>query len=35
MSLIKKELLKMIPRLRRYSYSLTGGVDKGDDLLQD
>lgn len=35
MSLIKKELLKMIPRLRRYSYSLTGSADKGDDLLQD
>lgn len=35
MSLIKKELLKMIPRLRRYTYSLTGSSDRGDDLLQD
>ena len=35
MSSIKKKLLEMVPQLRRYAYGLTGGVDKGDDLLQD
>ena len=35
MSLTKKKLLKMIPKLRRYAYSLTGSADRGDDLLQD
>jgi len=35
MGLIKKKLLEMIPKLRRYSYGLTGSVDKGDELLQD
>jgi len=35
MGLIKKKLLEMIPKLRRYSYGLTGSFDKGDELLQD
>lgn len=35
MSLVKKKLLEMVPQLRRYSYGLTGSIDKGDDLLQD
>ena len=35
MGLIKKKLLEMIPKLRRYSYGLTGSVDKADELLQD
>ena len=35
MSLVKKKLLEMMPKLRRYSYGLTGSVDKGDELLQD
>ena len=35
MSLVKKKLLEIMPQLRRYSYGLTGSIDKGDDLLQD
>ena len=35
MGLIKKKLLEMMPKLRRYTYGLTGSVDKGDELLQD
>lgn len=35
MSLVKKKLLEMVPKLRRYSYGLTGNIDNGDDLLQD
>ena len=35
MGLIKKKLLEMMPQLRRYSYGLTGSIDKGDELLQD
>ena len=35
MGLIKNKLLEMMPKLRRYSYGLTGSVDKGDELLQD
>ena len=35
MYLVKKKLLEMMPQLRRYSYGLTGSIDKGDDLLQD
>ena len=35
MSLAKKKLLEMMPQLRRYSYGLTGSIDKGDELLQD
>ena len=35
MSLAKKKLLEIMPQLRRYSYGLTGSIDKGDELLQD
>ena len=35
MGLVKKKLLDMMPKLRRYSYGLTGSIDKGDELLQD
>ena len=35
MSLVKKKLLEMMPQLRRYSYGLSGSIDKGDELLQD
>ena len=35
MYLVKKKLLEMMPQLRRYSYGLTGSIDKGDELLQD
>jgi DNA-directed RNA polymerase specialized sigma24 family protein len=35
MSLVKKKLLEKMPQLRRYSYGLTGSIDKGDELLQD
>ena len=35
MYLVKKKLLEMMPQLRRYSYGLTGSIEKGDDLLQD
>lgn len=31
---IRKELLLLLPRLRAFSRSLTGNVDKADDLLQ-
>ena len=29
----KKELMFMLPRLKRYCYGLTGNKDQGDDLL--
>ena len=35
MGLVKKKLLDMMPKLRRYSYGLAGSIDKGDELLQD
>ena len=35
MGLIKNKLLEMMPKLRRYSYGLTGSIDKADELLQD
>ena len=35
MYLVKKKLLEMVPKLRSYSYGLTGSSDKGDELLQD
>jgi RNA polymerase sigma-70 factor (ECF subfamily) len=33
-SSIKRELMALIPRLRRFGYSLTGSRDDGDDLAQ-
>lgn len=31
---VKQELIAILPRLRRYAYTLTGSVDEGDDLVQ-
>jgi RNA polymerase sigma-70 factor (ECF subfamily) len=31
---LKKDLLALIPRLRRFAYSLTGSMNEGDDLAQ-
>ena len=34
-SKVKKELMFILPKLRRYCYGLTGNKDQGDDLLHD
>lgn len=31
---VRQELIAILPRLRRYAYTLTGSVDEGDDLVQ-
>ncbi len=31
----RRELLSLVPRLRRFGHALTGSVADGDDLLQD
>lgn len=31
---MKRELVALLPRLRRYAYALTGSLDEGDDLVQ-
>ena len=31
---VKRELVDLIPRLRRFAWSLTGSRDEGDDLVQ-
>lgn len=31
---IRREMLAFLPRLRRFTYGLTGSKDEGDDLLQ-
>lgn len=31
---VKAEIVEMIPRLRRFAWSLTGSRDEGDDLVQ-
>ena len=31
----KKELMFILPKLRRYCYALTGNKDQGDDLLHN
>lgn len=31
---IRREMLAFLPRLRRFTYGLTGSADEGDDLLQ-
>jgi len=31
---IRRELVGLIPRLRRFAYGLTGSADEGDDLVQ-
>ena len=29
------QIVDFLPRLRRFSYALTGDADKGDDLVQE
>lgn len=31
---LRREMLAFLPRLRRFTYGLTGSADEGDDLLQ-
>jgi len=31
---LRAELVKLLPRLRRFAYGLTGSLDEGDDLVQ-
>ena len=31
---IKQQLVALLPRLRRFAYSLAGSIDQGDDLVQ-
>lgn len=31
---IRREMLALLPRLRRFAYGLTGTIDEGDDLVQ-
>lgn len=31
---IRREMLALMPRLRRFAYGLTGSIDEGDDLVQ-
>ncbi len=31
---IRREMLAVLPRLRRFAYGLTGSIDEGDDLVQ-
>ena len=31
---VRAELVRLLPRLRRFAYGLTGSVDDGDDLVQ-
>jgi RNA polymerase sigma-70 factor (ECF subfamily) len=32
---LQRELVKMLPRLRRFAYALAGDPSKGDDLVQE
>jgi RNA polymerase sigma-70 factor (ECF subfamily) len=32
---IRSRMIELLPRLRRFSYALTGDKDKADDLVQD
>ncbi len=32
---VHKQMVKMLPRLRRFAYSLTGGADSSEDLIQE
>lgn len=34
MPTLRQELIAILPRLRRYAYTLTGSVEDGDDLVQ-
>lgn len=31
---IRREMLALLPRLRRFAYGITGSIDEGDDLVQ-
>ena len=31
---IRREMLALLPRLRRFAYGLTGSIEEGDDLVQ-
>ena len=31
----RAELVKLLPRLERFAYALTGSLDRGDDLVQE
>lgn len=33
-STFRRDLVTLVPRLRRFAYALTGSVDQGDDLVQ-
>jgi RNA polymerase sigma-70 factor, ECF subfamily len=32
---LRHRIVELLPRLRRFSYALTGDTDKGDDLVQE
>lgn len=32
---IRERMIELLPRLRRFSYALTGNLDKADDLVQE
>lgn len=32
---VRSEIIRLLPRLRRFAYALTANRDKGDDLLQE
>jgi RNA polymerase sigma-70 factor (ECF subfamily) len=32
---VRRGIVELLPRLRRFSYALTGNADKGDDLVQE
>ena len=32
---VRRGIIELLPRLRRFAYALTGGPDKGDDLVQE
>lgn len=32
---IRRQMVELLPRLRRFAYVLTGDADKGDDLVQE
>lgn len=32
---VRRQIVALLPRLRRFSYALTGNADRGDDLVQE
>jgi len=32
---VRRGIIELLPRLRRFAYALTGGPDQGDDLVQE